>query len=234
MKVVLNEFVAGSYTSLANVSRTIPLLPMLLPRSSHRASSIKVSCLVALQLQRPRLGSRAIPACLPSNLTLFGVDIYFIFGIPGTLWCEYYVYYESLCLLYIEKDRDRKIRKKILFMYFKKRRNSCGLYFNFEKIFRLFFREKYIQYRKIICNFAINGKKIEFKINNSEWRMIERVGSNYFLRISIIDIILFPNTRLFHYQNIHLYCDVHINRDINSQDSSCVRVEILIIREIFA
>lgn len=102
------------------------------------------------------------------------------------------------------------------------------------KIFRLFFREKYIQYRKIICNFAINGKKIEFKINNSEWRMIERVGSNYFLRISIIDIILFPNTRLFHYQNIHLYCDVHINRDINSQDSSCVRVEILIIREIFA
>lgn len=36
------------------------------------------------------------------------------------------------------------------------------------KIFRLFFREKYIQYRKIICNFAINGKKIEFKINNSE------------------------------------------------------------------
>lgn len=91
VKVVLNEFVAGSYTSLANVSRTIPLLPMLLPRSSHRASSIKVSCLVALQLQRPRLGSRAIPACLPSNLTLFGVDIYFIFGIPGTLWCEYYV-----------------------------------------------------------------------------------------------------------------------------------------------
>lgn len=85
VKVVLNEFVAGSYTSLANVSRTIPLLPMLLPRSSHRASSIKVSCLVALQLQRPRLGSRAIPACLPSNLTLFGVDIYFIFGIPGTL-----------------------------------------------------------------------------------------------------------------------------------------------------
>lgn len=87
VKVVLNEFVAGSYTSLANVSRTIPLLPMLLPRSSHRASSIKVSCLVALQLQRPRLGSswRTIPACLPSNLTLFGVDIYFIFGIPGTL-----------------------------------------------------------------------------------------------------------------------------------------------------
>lgn len=62
----------------------------------------------------------------------------------------------------------------------------------------------------------------------------DRKGSNYFLRISIIDIILFPNTRLFHYQNIHLYCDVHINRDINSQDSSCVRVEILIIREIFA
>lgn len=39
-------------------------------------------------------------------------------------------------------------------------------------------------------------------------------------------------TRLFHYRNIHLYCDVHIDRNINSQNSSCVRVEILIIRDI--
>lgn len=62
----------------------------------------------------------------------------------------------------------------------------------------------------------------------------DRKGRIELFSSNIIDIILFRNTRLFHYQNIHLYCDVHINRDINSQDSSCVRVEILIIREIFA
>lgn len=103
--VLLNELVAGSYTSLANVSRTIPLLPM--PRSSHRASSIKVSCLVALQLQRPRLGSRTTPAHVSSlsNLTLFvgaDTDIHFILGFSDAIGGQFDVSTRimSLCLLY--------------------------------------------------------------------------------------------------------------------------------------
>lgn len=118
--VLLNELVAGSYTSLANVSRTIPLLPM--PRSSHRASSIKVSCLVALQLQRPRLGSRTTPAHVSSlsNLTLFvgaDTDIHFIFGIFRRYWWTVWREYSHYVVVFIISSKIIKDRKNFLFNY---------------------------------------------------------------------------------------------------------------------
>lgn len=118
--VLLNELVAGSYTSLANVSRTIPLLPM--PRSSHRASSIKVSCLVALQLQRPRLGSRTTPAHVSSlsNLTLFvgaDTDIHFIFGIFRRYWWIVWREYSHYVVVFIISSKIIKDRKNFLFNY---------------------------------------------------------------------------------------------------------------------